>query len=120
MTSGRPPSASSGRPRNEEFGHIPARRGHSLDPRRARRYDRYSQLCVAAAHLAVQDARLRLGDEDRERVGVCVGSIIGCGWRRLNGTAIAEFDDAVCRLGEACGVGDGDDGASVVVAQPGE
>jgi len=31
---------------------------------------------------------------------VCVGSIIGCGWRRLNGTAIAEFDDAVRQLGD--------------------
>jgi 3-oxoacyl-[acyl-carrier-protein] synthase II len=48
-----------------------------LDPRRARRYDRFSQFSVAAAHLAVTDAGLRLEAEDRERIGVCLGSALG-------------------------------------------
>src|SRR4051794_1063333 len=37
--------------------------------------------------------------------------------RRLDGTTVAKFDYAVCGLGQPCGVGDRDDGASVVVAQ---
>lgn len=48
-----------------------------LDSRRARRYDRYSQFSVAAAHLAVADSGLPLASVDRERVGVCLGSALG-------------------------------------------
>src|SRR5207302_6429195 len=48
-----------------------------LDPKRIRRLDRYSRFCVAAARMAVADARLCLEDEDRESIGVCVGSALG-------------------------------------------
>jgi 3-oxoacyl-[acyl-carrier-protein] synthase II len=48
-----------------------------MEAKRARRLDRYSQLAVAAARLAVQDAGLDLEAEDRERVGVCIGSALG-------------------------------------------
>jgi len=48
-----------------------------LDPKRARRYDRYSRFAVSAARMAVADAGLRLEREDRERFGVCLGSALG-------------------------------------------
>ena len=48
-----------------------------LDAKRARRYDRFSQLAVTAARLALEDARLDLGREDRERVGAMMGSALG-------------------------------------------
>jgi 3-oxoacyl-[acyl-carrier-protein] synthase II len=48
-----------------------------LDRRRARRMDRYSQLAVGAARLAVEDAVLDVESVDRERSGVCVGSALG-------------------------------------------
>ena len=48
-----------------------------MDARRAKRLDRYSQFAVAAAHLAVQDAGLKLEAMDRERMGVCIGSALG-------------------------------------------
>jgi 3-oxoacyl-[acyl-carrier-protein] synthase II len=48
-----------------------------LDAKRARRYDRFSQLAVSAAKLALADARLDLAREDRERVGAMMGSALG-------------------------------------------
>ena len=48
-----------------------------MDARRAKRLDRYSQFAVAAAHLAVRDAGLKLEAMDRERMGVCIGSALG-------------------------------------------
>jgi 3-oxoacyl-[acyl-carrier-protein] synthase II len=48
-----------------------------LDARRVRRLDRYSQLAVAAAGLAVRDAALDLEKEDRDRVGAMMGSALG-------------------------------------------
>ncbi|MFN3653430.1 MAG: beta-ketoacyl-ACP synthase II [Armatimonadota bacterium] len=48
-----------------------------LDRKRARRLDRYSQLAISAARLAMEDARLDPGDTDPERTGVCVGSALG-------------------------------------------
>ncbi len=48
-----------------------------LDRKRARRYDRYSQLAVTAATLAIAEAGLDLAREDRERVGVMMGSALG-------------------------------------------
>ncbi len=43
----------------------------------ARRMDRYTQFAVAAAKQAIEDARLKLDEMDRERVAVYVGSGIG-------------------------------------------
>jgi 3-oxoacyl-[acyl-carrier-protein] synthase II len=48
-----------------------------LDRKQVRRMDRYSQLAVCAAHMALNDAALRPEDVDPERVGVCVGSALG-------------------------------------------
>jgi 3-oxoacyl-[acyl-carrier-protein] synthase II len=48
-----------------------------LTRKQARRFDRYSQLAVSAASLALQDAALDPAAVDRERFGVCVGSALG-------------------------------------------
>jgi 3-oxoacyl-[acyl-carrier-protein] synthase II len=48
-----------------------------LDARRVRRYDRFSQLAVVAAGLALEDAGLLLAREDRDRVGTTMGSALG-------------------------------------------
>jgi 3-oxoacyl-[acyl-carrier-protein] synthase II len=48
-----------------------------MDPREARRSDRYTQFAVAASKLAVKDAALDLEKVDRDRIGVIVGSGIG-------------------------------------------
>jgi 3-oxoacyl-[acyl-carrier-protein] synthase II len=48
-----------------------------MDPRDARRSDRFAQLAVAASKLAVKDAALDLDKTDRDRVGVIIGSGIG-------------------------------------------
>jgi len=48
-----------------------------LDAKRARRYDRYSQLAVTSSLQAIADARLVLEAEDRDRIGVMMGSALG-------------------------------------------
>ena len=48
-----------------------------LDARQARRLDRFSGLGVAAARLALADAELDPAREDRDRVGVMMGSALG-------------------------------------------
>jgi 3-oxoacyl-[acyl-carrier-protein] synthase II len=48
-----------------------------MDKKEARRFDRFTQFAVAAAMQAVQDARLEITDENRERCGVYIGSGIG-------------------------------------------
>ncbi len=48
-----------------------------LDARRTRRLDRFSQLAVVAAGLALRDATLDLEREDRDRVGASMGSALG-------------------------------------------
>jgi len=48
-----------------------------MDPREARRSDRYTQFAVAAAKLAVKDCGIDLDKADRDRIGVIVGSGIG-------------------------------------------
>ncbi len=50
-----------------------------METKRARRLDRFAQFSVAAARLAVQDAALRLEDEDRDRIGIFVGAALGGG-----------------------------------------
>ena len=45
-----------------------------MDAKDARRMARFSQLSVAAASLAIEDADLGLDDEDRERMGVVMGN----------------------------------------------
>ncbi|MBO94763.1 MAG: beta-ketoacyl-[acyl-carrier-protein] synthase II [Opitutales bacterium] len=48
-----------------------------MDPKEARRNDRYTQFAVGAARLAVEDAALDLDQCDKSRLGVFVGSGIG-------------------------------------------
>jgi 3-oxoacyl-[acyl-carrier-protein] synthase II len=54
-----------------------------LDGRRARRLDRFSQLAVTSARLALEDAAVRPEREDKDRVGAMMGSALG-------GVAMAE------------------------------
>lgn len=61
-----------------------------LARRAARRLDRFSQFGVVAAVHAVQDARIALEREQRDRVGVMMGSALG-------GVAQAEAQAAVYR-----------------------
>jgi 3-oxoacyl-[acyl-carrier-protein] synthase II len=48
-----------------------------IDAKQARRMDRFIQFAVAAASLAVKDAKLDMQQEDPNRVGVVVGSAAG-------------------------------------------
>ncbi len=48
--------------------------GQFINPREARRMARFSQMAVAAAGLAIEDARLNLSREDLERLGVVMGN----------------------------------------------
>ncbi len=59
-----------------------------LTPKQVRRLDRFSQLSVVAAGLALADAGVALEREDRERIGVMMGSALG-------GVAFAEAQAAV-------------------------
>jgi 3-oxoacyl-[acyl-carrier-protein] synthase II len=45
--------------------------------REARRMDRYTQLAVATTFRAVEDAGLKISDENRDRIGVIIGTGIG-------------------------------------------
>ena len=68
------------------------RPGDVLDAKRARRYDRYSQLTVVSAQQALESAHLDLAAEDRDRVGVMMGSARG-------GVAFAESQVGVYAAG---------------------
>jgi 3-oxoacyl-[acyl-carrier-protein] synthase II len=48
-----------------------------LDAKRARRLDRFSQLAVTSARLALGDAELEARHEDPDRVGTMMGSALG-------------------------------------------
>jgi len=48
-----------------------------LDPKEARRMDRFVQFAVVAADLAVKDSKINMENEDPTRAGVIVGSGIG-------------------------------------------
>jgi 3-oxoacyl-[acyl-carrier-protein] synthase II len=48
-----------------------------LEERRVKRLDRCSQFTLAAARLALADSALDLAREDRERIGVMMGSALG-------------------------------------------
>ena len=66
--------------------------GDHLRARELRRLDRFSQLGVAAARLALADASLDPAGEDRDRMGVMMGSALG-------GVAHAEAQAAAYHLG---------------------
>lgn len=48
-----------------------------MEKKDARRMDRFVQFAVAAARMAVEDAALAITPENRDRIGVCIGSGIG-------------------------------------------
>ena len=48
-----------------------------MDPKEARRLDRYSQFSVYVAKEALQDAALDLETEDKDRIGIIWGSGMG-------------------------------------------
>ena len=48
-----------------------------LEQKRAKRLDRFAQLSVVAAQMALDDADLDLSKEDRERVGANMGTALG-------------------------------------------
>ena len=48
-----------------------------LEQKNARRLDRFAQLTVAASRLAVEDAHLDVAKENRDRVGVMMGTALG-------------------------------------------
>ena len=48
-----------------------------IDGRRLRRLDRYAQFALASSRMAIDDAGLRLEDEDRDAIGCFVGSALG-------------------------------------------
>jgi 3-oxoacyl-[acyl-carrier-protein] synthase II len=57
---------------------IPDFRPHDhLDAKRAKRLDRFSQLAVASARLAIEDAAIHPEREDPDRVGAMMGSALG-------------------------------------------
>ncbi|HJQ21757.1 MAG TPA: beta-ketoacyl-ACP synthase II [Gemmatimonadaceae bacterium] len=51
--------------------------GDFLDRKRAKRLDRFGHFAVACAKLALDDARIDLAREDRERIGATMGSALG-------------------------------------------
>ncbi len=48
-----------------------------LDAKRVKRLDRFGQFSVVSAKLAIEDARLDLAGEDRDRVGAMMGTALG-------------------------------------------
>ena len=48
-----------------------------LDGKKLKRLDKFSQFAVAASKMAVADAALDLRLEDRDRIGVCLGTALG-------------------------------------------
>ena len=76
-----------------------------MDPKAARRMERFAQFAVAAARQALEDSSLDMTKEDPFRVGVCVSSGIGS-------VQIIEQDGLRYRKhvpGEGCGVSDTED-----------
>ena len=48
-----------------------------IDKKEAKRMDRYAQFAVAAAKMAIEDAKLDLEKENKERIGTYIGAGIG-------------------------------------------
>jgi 3-oxoacyl-[acyl-carrier-protein] synthase II len=51
--------------------------GDFLEQKRAKRLDRFGQFSVVAARMALENARLDLAREDRDRVGTMMGTALG-------------------------------------------
>ncbi len=48
-----------------------------IDKKEAKRMDRFTHFAVAAAKLALEDSKIDLEKEDKERIGTCIGTGIG-------------------------------------------
>src|SRR5699024_1382717 len=48
-----------------------------MDKKEKRKMDYFTQYAVAASKMAVEDAKVEINDENRDRVGVCIGCGIG-------------------------------------------
>ncbi|KYO66780.1 beta-ketoacyl-ACP synthase II [Thermovenabulum gondwanense] len=48
-----------------------------IDKKEAKKMDRFTQFAIAAAKMAIEDAKLNIDQVDRERIGVVLGSGIG-------------------------------------------
>ncbi len=48
-----------------------------LDGKKMKRLDRYSKFAVVAGKMAVEDAQLDVCREDRNRIGICLGTALG-------------------------------------------
>ncbi|MGB9839102.1 beta-ketoacyl-ACP synthase II [Thermovenabulum sp.] len=48
-----------------------------IDKKEAKKMDRFTQFAIAAAKMAIEDAKLNIDQIDRERIGVVLGSGIG-------------------------------------------
>lgn len=68
-----------------------------IDKKEAKRMDRYAQFAVAATKMALEDGKVDLEKEDRERVGVIIGTGIG-GIETLHSQYKALFDKGPGRI----------------------
>ena len=50
---------------------------HWIDAKRVKRFDRFSEFAVVSAMLALEDGKLDLANEDRDRVGAMMGTALG-------------------------------------------
>lgn len=48
-----------------------------IDKKEGKRMDRFAHFAIAASKLAIEDAKLDLDKENRDRIGTCIGSGIG-------------------------------------------
>lgn len=72
-----------------------------IDKKEAKRMDRYTHFAIAASKLAIEDAKLDLDQEDKERIGVFIGSGIG-GIETLHNQYEVIFDKGPARVSPFC------------------
>ena len=68
-----------------------------MDKKESKRVDRYAQFAIAAAKLAIEDAKLDLEKEDLERIGTFLGSGIG-GSETMHGQYEKLFDKGPSKI----------------------
>jgi len=68
-----------------------------IDKKEAKRMDRFTQFAVAATKLAFEDAKMDLDKEDRDRIGVMIGTGIG-GIETLHNQYTTLFDKGPGRV----------------------
>jgi 3-oxoacyl-[acyl-carrier-protein] synthase II len=62
-----------------------------MDPKTARRTERYSQFALAAARMAIEDSRLKIDEVNSDRIGVLDGTNLGnTGWNIEQGAVFME------------------------------